>query len=157
MIQMHRLFHLDIPIHLSLPILLLFLHDNCSVHQLLTCILRLRLQELLFLLVLIEVPLEIRDAMLGELFGAEMVEVADVAADHAPAGAAHDDHVGVFFLCKLPTPVVQVEQSHRPFRAAVSSRLELGDQSYIVSTGDDTYPSCNFNITNSYHHGRSMQ
>ena len=116
------------------------------------------MQELLFPLVLIEVPLEVRDAMQGELFGAEMVEVADVAADHAPAGAAHDDHVGVFLLCKLPTPFVQVEQPHRPFKAlSISSSLELRDQSYIVSTGDDTYPPFNFNITNSYHHGRSMQ
>lgn len=96
--------------------------------------------------------------MQGELFGAEMVEVADVATDLATAGAAHDDHVGVFLLSKLSAPVVQVEQPHRPFKAlSISSRLELGDQSYIVSTGDDTYPPFNFNITNSYRHGRSMQ
>jgi len=109
-------------------------------------------------LVLIEIPPEVRDTMQGELFGAEMVEVADVAADLAPAGAAHDDHVGVFLLSKLSAPVVQVEQPHRPFKAlSISSRLELGDQSYIVSTGDDAYPPFNFNITNSYRHGRSMQ
>ena len=68
-----------------------------------------------------------------------MIHVADVAADLAPAGAAHNDHVGVFLLCKLPTPVIQVEQPHNPFITVITS-LELRDQSYIVSTWDDTYP-----------------
>ncbi len=111
---------------------------------------------MLFDLVLIEVPLEIRDAMLLELFGAEMVQVADVAADLAPAGAAHNDHVGVSLLCYLPAPVIQVEQPHRPISAAICI-LELGDQSYIVSAWDDTYTPFTVNLTNSYHHGRSTQ
>ena len=94
---------------------------------------------MLFLLVLIKVRLEVRDPILLELFGTEMIQVAEVAADLAPAGAAHDYHVGVFLLCKLPTPVVQVEQPHGPF-ITVNTSLELRDQSYIVSTGNDTYP-----------------
>lgn len=85
-----------------------------------------------------------------------MIHVADVAADLGPAGAAHDDHIGVYLLCKLPTPFVQVEQPYNPF-FTVFTFLELGDQSYIVSAGDDTYPSCNINLKNTYHHGQSTQ
>ena len=110
----------------------------------------------LFYLVLLKVHLEVRDPILPELFGTEMIQVSDVAADLAPAGTAHDDHIGIFLFCKLSPPVVQVEEPHSPLITVITS-LELRDQCYIVSTGNDTYPSCIINHTNTYHHGRSTQ
>ncbi len=81
---------------------------------------------MLFLLVLIEVILEVRDAIVDEIFGAEIVPAADVAADLAPAGTAHDYHVRISLLCKLPAPVVQVEQPHLPKSFDIGT-LVLGD------------------------------